>query len=61
MFKDFCSKDPNLAKCHRFMHEYDDFVLVAEEKGAVTAGRIFDEYLSPQVECVLLEIIMSVC
>ena len=49
LFEEFCSTEPTLAKCHEFIKAVDEFVLIAEEKGAVTAGKIFDDFLSPQV------------
>ena len=49
LFEEFCSEDPILAKCHEFIKEVDEFVLVAEEKGAVTARKIYEDFLAPQV------------
>ena len=49
LFVEFCSEDVTLSKCHHFMTALDDFALVAEEKSAVTAQKIFQEFLSPEV------------
>ena len=52
LFREFCSGDPVLSNCHNFLECLNDFFLVAEEKGAVTAKKIYDDFLSPEVKCV---------
>ena len=47
--------DLTLSRCHQFLKAVEEFHLVAEEKGAVTAGNIYDNFLSPQVEAVHID------
>lgn len=49
LFVEFCGTDVTLSKCHNFLTALDEFALVAEEKSAVTAQRIFHDFLSPEV------------
>jgi len=49
LFKQFCQKDVQLSKCVEFVQELDNFKLVAEEKCAAMAQKVFDNFIS--LEC----------
>jgi len=49
LFKQFCRKDAQLSKCVEFVQELDNFKLVAEEKCAAMAQKVFDNFIS--LEC----------
>ena len=49
LFKQFCRKDVQLSKCVEFVQELDNFKLVAEEKCAAMAQKVFDNFISLEV------------
>ena len=49
LFCMFCQKDPQLARCTDFIQRLEELKVVADEKCAATAQRIYDEYISLEV------------
>ena len=49
LFKQFCQGNAQLSKCVEFVLELDTLQLVAEEKCAAMAQRVFDNFISSEV------------
>ena len=49
LFKQFCSKDPQMARCIEYLSAVKEFNMVADEKCNTAARSVFDEYISTRV------------
>ena len=50
LFRMFCSRERHLASCLAFLRALDELAIVAEEKAAGMAQKIFADFVSRQVK-----------
>ena len=49
LFRQFCSNDPQLARCIEYITAVKEFNMVTDEKCVAAARSVFDEYISTRV------------
>lgn len=52
LFHQFCSRDPRLSRCTKFLKDLLDLELKPDEKYAASAQSVFSQYLSEEVASV---------